>query len=282
MTHRLRLIFSLGLAALPAFAVGAPLQQATPVYVQPNAGAPVLRTLQPGANLPPTPAGASAPAGWIAVELAGPHEVYVEVRDMTKAQDVKPGAVMRAQPSSSAPVLAVAAANEAVEITDLRGRWTQLRLDRPITGYVQRSAEPAAMPPPVAQPNVPTPAASRDTTRPAPRPAAPAPTSNAAAAQAPGRAVPIVNRDDGGLAALPRLFEGRLVSTRSPLRPRRPYDFALEDHTGTRIAYVDISRLLLTDQIENYIGRHVAAYGIARPVPETKDIVITVESLQLR
>ncbi len=281
---RLPLAGMLAFSALASVLMAAPVRQETSIYAQPNSQAPVLTVIQPGNELPPRASGATAPAGWTAVQVQGPHEVYVDNKDINKALDVKPGAALRTEPNSNAPVLTTAVANDPMEITGLRGRWTQLRLNRAVTGYAQvsggaGSAAVASTPSPQPASPAPAPAARQETK------AAPAPAAAPAAPPAPqtaGRAVPIENRGDGGLAALPRLFEGRFVSTRSLLRPRRPFDYALEDESGVRIAYVDISRLLLTDQIENYIGRHVSAYGTAKPVPETKDIVITVESLQLR
>jgi hypothetical protein len=266
------LVLALAMAALPISLGAAPVTQETPVRARPDPQAPVLMVIQPGAQLPPSAAGVNAPSGWMAVQLPGPHEVYVDNKDVTKALDVKPGADLRAEPTPGAAILTQATANDPVEITGLRGRWTQLRLNRPITGYAQVAATPAPAPAPaIARPAAPAPT----------QPSAPAP-ATASAPAGPGRAVPMVQHQDGGLSALPRLFEGRFVTTRRALRPRRPYEYALQDHTGERIAYVDISRLLLTDQIENYIDRHVTAYGTAKAVPDTKDIVITLESLQLR
>ena len=283
MILRHTLARALALATLPLALAAAPVQQPTPVHAQPNAQSPVLTVLQPGAQLTPPAGAANAPAGWVAVELPGPHDVYVENKDITKALDVSPGAALRTEPSTSAPVLATAAAGDPVEITGLRGRWTQLRLNRAVIGFSPTAAATTAASAPAPAPSTtaaaPAAAPRREAPPPAATPPAAAPTTPP---PGPGRAVPMVNQADGGLAALPRLFEGRFVSTRRALRPRRPYEYALEDHTGERIAYVDISRLLLTDQIENYIGRHVSAYGTARAVPETKDIVVTVESLQLR
>jgi hypothetical protein len=63
---------------------------------------------------------------------------------------------------------------------------------------------------------------------------------------------------------------------------RRPYEFQLNDNGGERYAYLDTSKLLLTEQIDKYIDRTVVVYGTARPVPDSKDIVIQVESLQLQ
>lgn len=81
---------------------------------------------------------------------------------------------------------------------------------------------------------------------------------------------------------MPRLLAGKFVSTRSPFKPRRPYDWALNDDAGKRYAYLDISKLLLTEQIESYIDHSVVVFGAAKPIAGTKDFVIEVESLQLR
>ena len=74
----------------------------------------------------------------------------------------------------------------------------------------------------------------------------------------------------------------RLASTQSLLTPHRPFDWQLVDASGKRIAYVDLSKLLLTDQIENYSGHAVVVLGSIRPVKETHDLVIEVEALRLK
>ena len=97
-----------------------------------------------------------------------------------------------------------------------------------------------------------------------------------------GQAAPMVNLGDGGSSTLPRQFAGRFVSTRRAFTPRRPYDYALNDDAGKRYAYVDISKLLLTEQIEKYIDHNVVVFGAAKPTADGKDIVIAVETLQLK
>jgi hypothetical protein len=64
--------------------------------------------------------------------------------------------------------------------------------------------------------------------------------------------------------------------------PKRPYDWQLDDASGKRIAYVDLSKLLLTDQIENYADHGVVVLGSLKPVKDTKDLVIFVEGLRLK
>jgi hypothetical protein len=97
-----------------------------------------------------------------------------------------------------------------------------------------------------------------------------------------GQAVAMVNLGDGGSSSLPRQYAGRFVSTRRPLAPRRPYDYALLDDSGQRFAYLDVSRLLQTEQVEKYVDLPVNVYGTARPGPEGREIILTVETLQLR
>ncbi len=267
------------LAALLSLFVAATLgaqsaQRATPVHTSPEVTAPVILLVKPGEDLPATAISTTAPAGWTAVTLPGPHEVFVNNHDIGKDLDLKADASLRTDPKSDAAVLTQYAPGDEIEITGLRGRWTQLRLKRDVVAYIHGGASA-----PAVQRTTPvvtsTPVSDLSTTPVAQSPApAPRPTI--------GRQVARSENERNSLAALPRLFEGKLASTRVPLRPRRPYDFALEADDGTRFAYLDLTKLLLTEQIEKYLDRTVVVYGVARPVPDTKDIVIAVESLQLR
>jgi hypothetical protein len=76
-------------------------------------------------------------------------------------------------------------------------------------------------------------------------------------------------------------MKGIFASTRRVFAPRRPYDYQLNDAAGNRYTYLDISKLTLTDPVETYVGRDVIIYGLAEAVPNTHDIVIRVETLQL-
>jgi hypothetical protein len=250
----------------------APLTVTTAVHTKPDATSPAISFLKAGSEpVPAAEAPADLPAGWIAVELPGPFEAYVENKDLNKGLDVKPGASMRVAPKADAAVLAVAQKDDKATITGLRGKWTQITLEKKLLGYVNvggASTAPAAAPAPTAA---------------APAPMSPAPVSPVAHGVAvAGHAAPVVDRGDGGGSALPRQFAGRLVSTRRPLTPRRPYDYALNDDAGKRYAYLDISKLLLTEQIEKYIDHSVVVFGAAKNAPGGKDIVILVETLRLQ
>lgn len=245
--------------------------RATPIHVRPDSGSVVIRLVKPGEILPENVMVGGTPTGWKAVSLPGPHEVFVRNSDISKNLDVKPGAPLRLGAKSDAAVLTHATADDDMEITGLRGRWTQLTLNQPVTGYVFDTATPA--------PDRPAPAVTRTPVQDVSVVASNTVTSTAPTA---GKAVDRTPAERQSLADLPRVFEGVLASTRSPLRPRRPYDFALQAEDGTRFAYLDLTKILLTTPVENFLNLQVVVYGVARPIPDTKDIVISVESAQLR
>lgn len=267
---KIKLLCSAALAVAGLHA--APVAVTTAVHTKPNATSPAISFLKAGTDpVPAKDASASTPAGWMAVELTGPFEAYVENKDLTKGLDVKPGVSIRVAPKADAAVLTTAAQGEKTTITGLRGKWTQISLDKKLVGYIQVGATP------------PPPAPPRANTPPAPAPMAPSPVAPSVyGSTTAGQAAPMVNLGDGGSSTLPRQFAGRFVSTRRAFTPRRPYDYALNDDAGQRYAYLDISKLLLTEQIEKYIDHNVVVFGAAKPVPDTKDIVIQVETLQLK
>jgi hypothetical protein len=274
------LSFFAGIALLLAFAgraLAAPLTETTAVHTKPDAQSPIVTYLKAGAE-PATAAGtlASTPAGWMAIELPGPFEGYVENKDLTKSLDVKPGANIRQQPKVDAGVLAVAVKDDKTTITGLHGKWTQVSLEKKLVGYIRLGGSAGYVPPIATAPATSTPPPSGGTFSPAPV------SPNAYGVGGPGQAAPMVNLGDGGASSLPRQFVGKFVSTRRPLAPRRPYDWALNDDAGKRYAYLDVSKLLLTEQIEKYIDHGIVVYGVMKTTNEGKDLLIVVESLQLK
>jgi hypothetical protein len=247
-------------AALAAASLhAAPLTETTAVQARPEADAPAIAVLKAGTE--PTPAaGVTTPPGWLAVEVSGPYTAYVRNKDFLKSLDIHPGAPVRTAPKLDAPILTKAEKGDSIEIIGLFGRWTQIKFTKKIVGYIQLSG---AMPPPA----------------PAPAPdiaMAPAPAPAAVDSNAPGHSV------GTDANTLPRLLEGKIVSTRHPFTPRRPYDFQLNDSSGSRLAYVDVSHLLLTAHMENYIDHTVDVYGTVNTMNNGNDLVITAESLQLK
>ncbi len=262
-TLRLAAILTAAFSTLGA----APLAETTAVHAKPDATSPTVAFIKAGTE--PVASTTTAPTGWMAVTLAGPHEVYAANKDINKALDVRPGAPYRTEPKADAPILALAQTGDTAEITGLHGKWTQIKLSKPVVGYIQATAA--------------TPVVNSSKTITAAVPVNQVTTTDATVTAPtiviPGKAAPM---GDGGSSALPRLFQGKLTSTYSAFRPRRPYDFQLNDDSGVRYAYLDISKLLVTEQITKYTDRTVVVYGIAKAVPGSKDMVIAVESLQLR
>lgn len=269
------LIFAFGLLTGALTSFGAPLTATTAAHLKPDEGSPVITLLNAGtAPTVATAAAAATPAGWLAVELPGPFEAYVLNKEIEKSLDIRPGAPIHLSPKADAPAITSMEEGDRAEITGLLGKWTQIRLEKKLVGYV-RVANSAAPSPTAAH----APARSSNVSKPmSPAPMAPA----AYGTSSGGQAAPQVGLNQSSGASLPRLLAGKFVSTRKPFRPRRPYDWALEDDAGKRYAYLDISKLLLTEQIESYIDHAVVVFGSAKPVPDSKEFVIEVESLQLK
>lgn len=243
-----------------------PLAETTAVYANPDFTATPIASLKSGTE-PTIAANVPAPAGWTAVTLSGPHEVYAANKDVTKSLDVRVGSPYLTDAKPTAPVLALAEKDDKAEIIDYRGKWTKFRLTKPVTGYIK---SPGKITTPPGAGSKPSTSVIKDPAT----VSAPAPVVTTA-----GKAAPV---GDGGSSELPRLYQGTFASTYNPLRPRRPYDFQLTDTAGARYAYVDVSKLLATEQLNKYTDRTVVVYGTAKAVPGTKDMVVIAESLQLR
>jgi hypothetical protein len=247
---------------------GAPLATTTAVQTAPDASAPAIGYLKAGTE--PVSAG-PAPDGWTAVALPGPFSGYVKMGDFTKQLEVVPGSSIYLRPDATAPVLAKAAKGDKLEITGLHGKWTQISLNQPVIGYIHSGAAGAAA------------VASAEPVAPGPGPDAPigAATPATPAAPAPGASGREAAPENAASASLVRMIEGKFVAAHK-LFAKRPYQWELADSTGTRLAYLDVSKLLLTEQLDRYIDRQVSVTGAVEPVPKSQDVVVRVESLQLK
>jgi hypothetical protein len=220
----------------------------------------VIAYLKAGSEAVPADGVAPAAPGWLAVRVPGPFEGYVRNRDLSKSLDVKPGSPVYLRPREDSGVLTTAAKGDHSEITGLTGRWTRVRLSGDKVGYIQTAAAPVA-----------------DTAL-LPAPVLPAPETPAGAGK-PARGFGGENAD---AALFPRLLEGRFVSTSNVLPFHKPYPWQLLDEAGERRAYLDVSRLLQTEQMDRYVNREVIVSGTMKELPSGKDIVVEVESLSLK
>lgn len=269
-----RLLFTtLALFSTAAAARADTLATAQPVYASPAENALVLGTAQAGSRLATSP----APSGWQAVEFAGPHTVYVTEKDTLKNMEVRPGASYYAAPKADAPVIGLADEKDPATFADIVGRYNKFSLDKPIIAYVR------VVPTPVAPVEVASPAPAPEVIA-APVAAAPFTDSTAVLRNdIPANSPTVAGRGlEAGEPRLARTFFGTVASTRNPLRPRRPFDYQLNDSSGARIAYLDVSRLLQTEQIDAFIARPVTLFGTAEPLGTGKEIVIRVETLKLQ
>jgi hypothetical protein len=239
----------------------APLNETAAVQTRPDPAAPVITILKAGSEpTPPAEGAPDVPPGWMAVEVPGPFEGYVLNKDLNKNLEVKAGGEIRLSPSPDSGVLAIAAKGDLTEITGLHGKWTQVRLNKDLIGFIHLGASDGGL---VQPPSGPISEA--------------APGSMVVLSAGPGKAF----AGDTSVPE-PRSIEGRFVSTHSLLSPRRPYDWQLNDSAGDRAAYLDITKLLLTNQIDEYVDHEVVVYGSVKAVPGSNDIVLEVESLQLK
>jgi hypothetical protein len=251
--------------------VAAPLPSPAAVHVQPDSAAPVLMTLPAGTE-PFTAEGVTTPAGWLAVTLPGSHDVFLRGTDQLKDLSPKPGTHYLLSDKPPEIVVAIAEKGDLAEITGIQGRFIKYRLSKPLIGYI-----PAPATPPVSLVVVATtPPLTFEPVAPAPVVIAPKPSPRDLVAP------PAANRFEPPPATseLPRLFQGVLVSTYSPLRPRRPYAFQLNDRNGERYAYLDVSRLPPGVSPDTFAGLMVVIYGVAQSVAGQTDMVIAAESLQ--
>jgi hypothetical protein len=251
------------IAALPAGVRAAPLTATTAVQARPAPEAPAIAYLKAGSEPVPAPdAAAATPPGWTAVVVPGPFEAYVLNRDLTKSLEVRPGSSLYLLPKEGSPVLATAARGDKTTITGLRGKWTRVRLERNLVGFIQSGPVLTA---PEAGPA-------------APPPVLPAPE----AIGGPGKPAQGFGSESVDASAFPRVLEGQFVSTSNLLPFHKPYAWQLVDEDGNRRAYLDISRLLQTSQMDRYVNRQVVVSGTLTELPNGKDMVVVVESLNLK
>jgi hypothetical protein len=250
--------FSAVLAGLLVVAASsaASLMETTAIHSQSDAGSPAIGYLKAGTD-PIAAANTTAPAGWMAVDLPGPHEAYVNNNDFSKSLDVHAGAAIRLKPKADAPVLATMQEGDKTEITGLRSGWTQIKLYKTIVGYIQIGG-------------------TSSSTAPAPVPVMSVP------AATPAAAAPLVSA--GPATALPRVMQGMLVETKRLLfvGPRPDYNYQLNDSAGKRVGFLDVSRVAPSQRIEAYVDQLVTISGVIKPTSDWKNLVIEVQTIEAR
>ncbi len=256
-----------------------PLGAPTAVHSQPDSNSAVIRIFGPGTEplLAAIETQARTPAGWMAINVTGPFECYVQNKDIDKGLHIKPGTSLHLEPKVNSGVIGSMETGDAISITGLHGKWTQINLDKTMVGYIKADhmlIKPSETPTLI------------DVTTPEPTASNSADTIVPTTASTPVAAsiiTPPASRGEyrnAGSSNLPRLFQGKLVTTRRPFTPRRPYDWQLNDSAGVRYAYLDTSKLLLTARIEDFANYEIVVYGTPKAMKDGKNIVIQVVNLR--
>ncbi len=242
-------LFLLATAALRA----EPLSRDATVYARPEPSATVLKVLPAGTEAVPAANPAEpAPAGWMAVEATGTYILYADNKDVGKNLDVRTGAFLYLRADRRSPVVATMQPGDRAEFVDIAGsEFTSYRVEKTLVGYIKLPSTISHVPAAPTRPQIVV--------------SGPAATGEI------------------GRAGMPRFYEGRFAATQNFLAYKHPYNFQLVDSTGNRFAYLDVSRLLLTDKIDVFVDRVVIIYGTVRTLNQdgTKR-VIEVESLHLK
>jgi hypothetical protein len=148
-------------AAAHALCTAATLPFDAPLHTQPDEGSPVVGTLPAGTSInsmlredlaaaglePPPP-------GWIVLRSGGPFPGFVLNREVNSDGTIKPGAQIRGQPLTDAPLLLVVEDGDIATAREPLGDWSRASIQTELIVYInalpvasrpQASAEPPAL-----------------------------------------------------------------------------------------------------------------------------------------
>ncbi|KAB2648480.1 MAG: hypothetical protein WCO38_06975 [Verrucomicrobiota bacterium] len=258
MNKRICFIFS-ALLLVAGIARATPVMQTTAIMSKPDSSSAPLGVVTAGTE-PEAAIGETAPEGWLAVKVAGPFDLYIENKDLSKGLDPKAGSPLRLEPKPEAPVVIISQKGDPLTITGLRGKWTRLKLTKDLVGYIQTTVPANTS---------------------APQTGVIAVATQVPVSIAPGKAADSSATDSK--AAQPRYFEGKMVSSHHTFTLRNSiFAWEIQDSTGARIAYLDLEKIMQTEQIESYVDHQIQVYGIPRLEVGSDAIVVSVESLQAK
>lgn len=257
-------LLCLGLLATLANAMAADRS----VHLRPTSDSPVIGSVSQDAFLiapaePVTLSNRELERGWEAISFLENFRGFVQRTDLTKDLKVAPGSAVYVNAEvNSDKVLTRARANDLFEVENLSGNWAEVSFRKPVTAFVRSESSTAS----------------------APREAARAvqtsdiqdePEQRAEATQRPTVSRRTAIPSDG----MVRSFQGQLGQPRTLFGRQAPYPFQIVDSSGNRIAYLDLSKLLITAPMEHLIGRQYEFYGKAEPIDGRRDFVIRVERI---
>ncbi len=201
--------------------------------------------------------------GWYWMEYRGDFTGFVELKDVAKDLSVRPGALVYLRATYDSPVFTVITEEDAAELIFAQD-WAEISFSKAVPVYFKHPAKTVPVlrfgkegeASPTVQPE--------DSDR----------------VYLPG-AVPTVYTNPASENP-PRYFEGTFEKATSWLGQKPKFKFQIVTGRGKRIAYVDISSLLATKPMKNYLDKKVLIYGGAIALDESKQIVVYARTLRLR
>ncbi|HEX9781507.1 MAG TPA: hypothetical protein VGA56_02100 [Opitutaceae bacterium] len=267
--------------AISFSAFGATITSETKLHLKADPNSPVIATLPAGTSvhaLMPDELKAemlnNLPDGWIAIRHAGPVYGYAPNTAVGKNLFLKPGSIIRTDPSPTAMMITMVGEKDSAELIEVIGDWSKVLFTKSLVGFIHPAAAHVA----------------RQSSVDPPVPAAPVPASAAAPVPASAPALhppagpsssPVEAQESTFIDATPRVFQGYLMRTRRMLGVGPKLDYQLVDEAGRRIALLDLSALLITEPLERYENRNVSIFGPVSRRDDLKDMIIRVETLRL-
>lgn len=253
--------------------------------------------------------------GWMWTEFTSTMEGYISTASMGKNFTPGPDSMVRAAPSQAAPILTTYAANDDFEFIRKEGDWATFRFTKPVPAYFQVNTTEASTPlKATADPAIATAVAttavvtSTDSSELIPyepledsirvtydsEPTAPAEPVTATTEAAnktttPTQAEEIIPETQVNAPSAPRrpapesavtsrILAGKLVRETNTSGPRYPIRLLGSD--GKQLAYVDMSRIFISD-LRPYLNETVSIQGEVRPlIPGSSELIILARTIQ--
>jgi hypothetical protein len=265
------------------------------VHLRPDADSPVIGFL-PGDSLlvpPSTPVTISEEAkseGWAPISFVDNFRGFARRSEIRKDLTLSNGTPVYLSPEEdSSSILTLVQARDLVEVENMDGAWAEIAFRKPITGFVREGADHMGL----AEVRPSASRSAREAERQPVRealvaealPEARDPAAEGARPTRRGRIAPPPThspRPEVVVAtSIPvlRSFEGYLSPTRPFFGRSQPFGHQVIDQSGNRVAYLDLSKLLITTPLDEFYGRQFEFYGRAEALPERRDFVIRVERI---
>jgi hypothetical protein len=222
---------------------------------------------------------AATKASEVSVDGA-PITAWVETAALGAGNVLAVGTPLREAADAAGTVIRASRAGDTIVPLRVEGSWTQVRVLPADSG--RRPAASLAAPAPVvatAQPPAPEPVQNVVTPAPVAVAPAPAPVAAPTAPTAPAASAPVLLPEDYQAV---RTFTGSLEAVTGFIWTTPPSRYELVDKDGYRLAFLDVSKLMKTVDLQSTLGRQVQVSGTVKGVRRGRDMLMSVDTLVLR